>query len=108
MGYILNEKCRLQGEEQMAVKKLEPEIMDKVLKLAEAMRAQGKDKYRLAQALLYLDERNRMLEDLYQKAEKYLRFGMGEHELTELRMAVEKVHEAGVEEADDAAMFVKE
>jgi len=92
----------------MPMKKLPPEVMEKVLKLAEAMRDQGKDKYRLAQALLYLDERNRMLEDLYQKAEHYIRFGMGEHELTALRVAVEKVREADVEEADDAAMFVKE
>lgn len=92
----------------MPVKKLEPEVMEKVLQLAEAMRAQGKDKYKLAQALLYLDERNRMLEELYHKAEHYLRFGMGERELTELRLAVEKVHEADVEEADDSAMFVKE
>lgn len=92
----------------MAVKKVEPEIMEKVLRLAEAMRAQGKDKYRLAQALLYLEERNRMLEDLFHKAERYLKFGMGEHELTALRLAVEKVREADVEEADDSAMFVKE
>ena len=92
----------------MPISKLEPEIMEKVLKLAEAMREQNKDKYRIAHALLYLDERNRLLEDVYQKAEHYLRFGMGEQELTALRVAVEKVREADVEEADDSAMFVKE
>ena len=92
----------------MPMKKLEPETMEKILKLAEAMRAQNKDKYRLAHALLYLDERNRMLEDLYHKAERYIRFGMGEHELTDLRLAVERIREADVEEADDSALFVKE
>jgi hypothetical protein len=92
----------------MAVRKVDPQAMDKVLRLAEAMRVQGKDKYRLGQALLYLEERNRMLEDLFHKAEKYLKFGMGEHELTELRLAVEKVREANVEEADDEVMFAKE
>jgi len=92
----------------MPMKKLEPEVMEKILKLAEAMRAQNKDKYRLAHALLYLDERNRMLEDLYHKAERYIRFGMGEHELTDLRLAVERIREADVEEADDSALFVKE
>jgi len=92
----------------MPMKKLEPETMEKILKLAEAMRAQNKDKYRLAHALLYLDERNQMLEDLYHKAERYIRFGMGEHELTDLRLAVERIREADVEEADDSALFVKE
>jgi hypothetical protein len=82
--------------------------MEKILKLAEAMRAQNKDKYRLAHALLYLDERNRMLEDLYHKAERYIRFGMGEHELTDLRLAVERIREADVGDADDSALFVKE
>ncbi|HHH13025.1 MAG TPA: hypothetical protein ENJ98_02205 [Thiolapillus brandeum] len=92
----------------MPMKRLEPETMEKILKLAEAMRAQNKDKYRLAHALLYLDERNRMLEDLYHKAERYIRFGMGEHELTDLRLAVERIREADVEDADDSALFVKE
>lgn len=92
----------------MPTRKIPPEIMEKVLKLAEAMRDQDKDKYQLAHALLYLDERNRLLEDLYRKAEQYIRFGMGEQELTALRVAVEKVREADVEEADDSAMFVKE
>ncbi|HIE56306.1 MAG TPA: hypothetical protein EYP90_14220 [Chromatiaceae bacterium] len=82
--------------------------MKKVLQLAEAMRDQGKDKYQIAHALLYLDERNRLLEDVYQKAEHYIRFGMGETELTALRKAVEKVREADAEEADDSAMFVRE
>ncbi len=92
----------------MAMKRPEPETLERARKLAEAMRAQDKDKYGLAHVLLYLDERNRMLEELYRKAEYYLRFGMGERELTELRLAVERIREADVEEADDSAFFAKE
>ncbi len=82
--------------------------MEKALELAEAMRDRGKDKYQLAHVLLYLHERNRMLENLYHKVERYFHSGMAEIELRDLRVAFERIREADVEDADDSALFVKE
>jgi hypothetical protein len=92
----------------MPAERLEPEVMDKILKLAEAMRAQNKDKYRMAHALLYLEQRNRLLEDLYHKVERYFHSGMAELELRDLRLAFERIREADVEDADSSALFARE
>ncbi len=92
----------------MSTPRLDPEIMDKIVRLAQAMRDRGKDKYHMAHALLYLHARNRLLEDLYRKVQRYLHSGMAEQELTELRKAVERLREADVKDADAAAFFAKE
>ncbi len=92
----------------MPMKRPDPKTMEKALKLAEMMRDRGRDKYNLAHVLLYLHQRNRMLEDLFQKVERYFHSGMAEIELRDLRLAFERIREADVEEADDSALFVKE
>ncbi|WP_456405605.1 hypothetical protein [Thiolapillus sp.] len=92
----------------MPLKKLDDEEMKRVVALAEAMREKGKDKYKLGYALLYLLERNKLLEEVRKRAEYYVRFGMGEQELSNLRLALEKMHEADVGDADDSSFFAKE
>ncbi len=92
----------------MPMKKPSREELEQAIQLAEAMREKGKDQYKLGYVLLYLNERNRILEDLRKKAEYYVRFGMGEQELRNLRVALEKLHEMDVEEADDSSFFVRE
>ena len=92
----------------MALRKLTEEEMDKALELAAAMRDKDQDKYNLGYALLYLQERNRMLEDMRRKADYYVRFGMGQKELTDLRIALEQLHEMEVGDADDTSMFAAE
>ncbi len=92
----------------MVMKKPSREEMEQAIHLAEAMREKGKDQYKLGYVLLYLEERNRILEDLRKKAEYYVRFGMGEQELRNLRVALEKLHEMDVEDADDSSFFARE
>ena len=92
----------------MVMKKPSREEMEQAIHLAEAMREKGKDQYKLGYVLLYLQERNRILEDLRKKAEYYVRFGMGEQELRNLRVALEKLHEMDVEDADDSSFFARE
>ena len=92
----------------MPLKKLDEEEMRKVIALAEAMREKDQDKYKLAYALLYLLERNKLLEEVRKRAEYYVRFGMPEKELSNLRLALEKIHELDVDEVDDSSFFAKE
>ena len=92
----------------MPLRKLDEEEMKKVTALAGALREKGRDKYKLGYALLYLQERNKMLEDVRKKAEYYVRFGMGEKELSNLRMALEKMHELDVAGTDDASFFARD
>ena len=87
------------------MKKPSREEMEQVIKLANAMREKGKDKYKLAYVLLYLQERNKILEDLRKKADYYVRFGMGEQELRSLRLALEKVHEMDMADSEDSSFF---
>ena len=89
----------------MALQKLTTDEMNQALDLARAMREKNKDKFHLGHALLYLDERNKLLEDLWVKADYYLRFGMGTKELTDLRKAVDYLHELQVAEEDDSSLF---
>ena len=92
----------------MPMKKPSREETEQAVKLAEALRDKGKDQYKLGCVLLYLHERNKILEDLRKKAEYYVRFGMGEQELSNLRLALEKIHDMDVGEADDSSFFVRE
>lgn len=92
----------------MAIPKPTEEEMNRALEMAEAMRDQGRDEYYMAHALLYLKERNKLLEDLYKKADYYLRFGMPEKELSDLRLALRKMHEQDVDDADESLFFSRE
>ena len=89
----------------MALRKLSTDEMKQAMDLANAMREKDKDKYNLGHALLYLEERNRLLEDLWIKADYYLRFGMGTKELTDLRRAVDYLHELEAKEDEDSSLF---
>ena len=116
MIYILLESIRdmswflqlVTPESEMPLRKLDEEEMKKVTALAQALREKGRDKYKLGYALLYLQERNKMLEDVRKKAEYYVRFGMGEKELSNLRLALEKMHELDAAGTDDSSFFAKE
>jgi hypothetical protein len=68
---------------------------------ADLMRAQGNDPHHLAKALHYLKDRNAALEALLLATDKYLRFGMPEHELSEMRLLVHRLREAELT-ADDS------
>ncbi len=90
----------------MKLRKLSDSEMIKVGELAEVMREQDKDKYNLGRALIYLRDRNKLLEDLLLKTDYFLRFGMGTKELTALRMAVEHLRELDEDVSDDSSMFI--
>jgi hypothetical protein len=92
----------------MSLKKLDEEQMKQVSELAQALRDKGQDKYRLGYAFLYMQERNKLLEEVRKRAEYFVRFGMGETELSNLRLALEKIHDMDVVEADDSSFFVRE
>jgi hypothetical protein len=64
------------------------------LAAAEAMREEGNDPRHIARALSYLYSRNQELEDLLQLTDRYLRFGMPEHELSEMRRLVGRLRDA--------------
>lgn len=88
------------------IRKPTDEEMDKATELAVAMRVRGRDKYSLAHALLYLKERNALLEDLHMKAEHYFRFGMAERELRVLRIALDKLREQNVSDTEESSLFI--
>ncbi len=92
----------------MSTRKLDEEQMKQVTALAQALRDKGQDKYNLGTAFLYLQERNKLLEEVRKRAEYFVRFGMGEKELSNLRVALEKIHDLDVVEADDSSFFVRE
>ena len=75
-----------------------PHLDDRQLKTAlaaaERMREQDVDPHFLAAALLHLQARCQALESLYRASDRYLRFGLPEHELSELRLLVEALRES--------------
>lgn len=60
---------------------------------AESMRVEGNDPRHIAMTLRYLYARCRGLEELLQTTDRFLRFGMPEHELTEMRRLVARLRE---------------
>ena len=70
------------------------------LDAAERLRETDADPHHIAASLQYLLARNRLLETLFTVTDRYLRFGMPEHELSEMRRLIEHLREeTGV--ADD-------
>ena len=63
------------------------------LAAAEALREEDNDPRHIARALSYLYSRNQELEELLQLTDRYLRFGMPEHELSEMRRLVERLRD---------------
>jgi hypothetical protein len=70
---------------------------------AEEMRAEGNDPRHIAKSLRYLYERCHRLETLLQTTDRFLRFGMPEHELSEMRRLVDRLREGelSAEESDE-------
>ena len=66
------------------------------LAAAAALREEGNDPRHIARALSYLYSRNQELEELLQLADRYLRFGMPEHELSEMRRLVDRLRDLGM------------
>lgn len=64
------------------------------LAAAGALREEGNDPRHIARALSYLYSRNQELENLLQLTDRYLRFGMPEHELSEMRRLVERLRDS--------------
>lgn len=60
---------------------------------AEEMRVGGNDPRHIALCLRYLHERCQGLEELLLITDRFLRFGMPEHELTEMRRLVARLRE---------------
>lgn len=60
---------------------------------AGRMHAQGIDPHHVAEVLLYLEQRCADLEALYRSSDRYLRFGMSEQELGDMRRLVDRLRE---------------
>ena len=78
----------------MSVRRPTAEELDIALAAARRMRERDVDPHHLGTGLLFLHARTQQLENLYQLLDRYLRFGMPEHELTELHRLVGKLREA--------------
>ena len=77
------------------------EELKHALEAAEYMREQGMDKHHVAKSLLYMTERNKMLEKVLGAAELYLHFGQGSTEHATLVRAVNAARRT--EERNEAA-----
>jgi len=71
----------------------ESDELKSALAASEAMRAEGNDPRHIAKSLRYLYERCEGLEELLQITDRFLRFGMAEHELSEMRRLVNHLRE---------------
>jgi hypothetical protein len=66
----------------------------RALRVAEQLRDGNRDPDFLARTLLYLHDREHLLERALTAAEHYLNSGLGEHEHTALVLAIEKARKA--------------
>lgn len=78
----------------MSSHKAEPGALKAALVAAEQMRLKNTDPAGVAHWLLRVHRRSRDLEDLLQVTDRYLRFGMPEHELSEMRRLVSRLRES--------------
>ncbi len=73
--------------------KPDPEQIEQALSAAERMREHDVDPHHLAHTLLYLHQRNQRLEEVLRRTDRYLRFGLAETELAQLRKLVQRLRE---------------
>lgn len=67
--------------------------LEQALAAAKRMLEHGIDPHYVAHTLLYLQARNRRLEEVLRRTDRYLRFGMAERELSQLRQLVDRMRE---------------
>jgi hypothetical protein len=82
----------------------EPEELKGALAAAAQMRLAGEDPHHVARWLNHYHRRCQGLEALLRVIDRYLRFGMPEHELSEMRLLVSRLRES--ELAADASVDV--
>lgn len=80
---------------------LDAEELQAALVAADRMRADGLDPHHVAQALHQLADRSKALEALLAATDRYLRFGMSEHELSQMRLLVGRLRERAL--SDDGS-----
>jgi hypothetical protein len=85
----------------MSILKPDVDELKAALGAAEAMRDEGADPHHVALTLRYLHQRCQAFELLLVATDRYLRFGMPEHELSQMRRVVERLRE-GALAADDS------
>jgi len=78
------------------------EQMKTALETAQRMRDRGLDPHHVAQVLLYLQRRNQELEQLLVRADRLVRFGMAESELSALRRQIMRLREEDEKSEDDS------
>lgn len=69
------------------------EQMKMAMQAADRMYRGNIDPHHLASTLRYFGERNKSLEALLAMVDRYVRFGMPEHELSQMRRLVAKLRE---------------
>ena len=69
----------------------EPDDLKEALSAAARMREEADDPHHVAKWLDYYHRRCHGLEDLLHATDRYLRFGLPEHELAEMRLLVERL-----------------
>lgn len=77
----------------MNIHKPDSTELETALAGAEEMRVGGNDPRHIALCLRYLHERCQGLEELLLITDRFLRFGMPEHELSEMRRLVSRLRE---------------
>jgi hypothetical protein len=75
------------------------EEMETALDAARRMRRADVDPHHIAQCLLYLQDRDVLLEEMLTRVERYLQFGMPSDEHAKLRRLVNKIRELEVRES---------
>lgn len=77
------------------------EEFETALQAAERMRRQDLDPHHVAKVLRYLQARNESLEDLLVHADRLVRFGLAEQELTALKRRISRLREDDERDGDN-------
>ena len=84
----------------MSTRRHDPDDLKEALVAAEQMRAENRDPHHVAKWLRRYHRRCRDLEELLVETDRFLRFGMPEHELSEMRRLVGRLREAELAAGD--------
>lgn len=79
----------------MSLQHHETDDLQEALAAAEQMRAEGRDTHHVAKWLRHYHRRCRELDQLLMLTDRFLRFGMPEHELSAMRRLVDRLREDG-------------